>query len=114
MSSLLQVLVEAYTAVTNNLCRPKTPCDATPCLNGGQCVDQDSELLANRTYKCICPIGTTGDRCEVVDVCANHNPCSHGTCVNTAAGAVCKDCGADWTCKCCDTPAADVGRCQVC
>eukprot|EP00058_Branchiostoma_floridae_P005493 XP_002590981.1 hypothetical protein BRAFLDRAFT_69468 [Branchiostoma floridae] len=42
------------------LCTDVDECTSSPCLGGGTCVDQIG------SYKCNCPKGTAGDRCEAV------------------------------------------------
>lgn len=36
------------------------PCDAQPCLNGGQCFRGEGQSFA-----CVCPEGFTGPTCEI-------------------------------------------------
>ena len=36
------------------------PCSSDPCVNNGTCVDN-----GDNTFKCMCPPGVTGDRCQV-------------------------------------------------
>ena len=36
------------------------PCSRDPCVNNGTCVDN-----GDNTFKCMCPPGVTGDRCQV-------------------------------------------------
>lgn len=51
-------------------------CAEKPCLLGANCTD----LVAD--FKCDCPTGFTGKRCqEKIDLCAD-NPCKHGSCVD--------------------------------
>ena len=51
-------------------------CASQPCTHGGKCID-----LANYKYRCECPKGYNGDKCEISpDVCAA-NPCGlNGVC----------------------------------
>ena len=37
------------------------------CEYGGRCIPNDGYLVANRNFACICRIGSSGDRCEIVD-----------------------------------------------
>ncbi|EGD81882.1 fibropellin Ia [Salpingoeca rosetta] len=78
-------------------------CDSNPCLNGGTCKSKDH----GRDYKCYCPHGYKGERCEInrysttpsrptiteIDIC-DSNPCLNGgTCKS-------KDHGRDYKCYC--------------
>lgn len=64
----------------------KRPCDDTPCLNGGTCVNSDEGAT------CICSDGFDGTRCET-----NIDECSLRPCHN---GGRCID-GIDWRlCEC--------------
>lgn len=60
-------------------------CDSTPCLHGGQCVEEEGGAML-----CHCSLGYTGPRCEVmVDLC-NPNPCHQGVpCRSTEGGYLC-------------------------
>ena len=54
-------------------------CEPEPCLNGGQCLDLIND------FRCVCPHGTTGERCETNDndCAAADDLCHHGgTCVD--------------------------------
>ncbi|XP_066540896.1 protein jagged-1b isoform X2 [Hoplias malabaricus] len=61
-------------------------CDSAPCLNGGQCVEQEKD----KSMLCNCPVGYTGMYCEeVIDMC-NPNPCQKGVpCRRTDGGYMC-------------------------
>uniref|UniRef100_A0AAQ4PB77 Slit homolog 3 (Drosophila) n=1 Tax=Gasterosteus aculeatus aculeatus TaxID=481459 RepID=A0AAQ4PB77_GASAC len=49
------------------------PCLALPCLNNGTCVAE-----AAGSYRCTCPYGFKGQRCETpINACVSF-PCSHG------------------------------------
>lgn len=62
---------------SGELCQIADPCNAMPCQNGGKCV-----LEAAGQFRCDCPTGLAGDRCDRdVDECAM-NPCKHGHCFN--------------------------------
>nr|CAD7453923.1 unnamed protein product [Timema tahoe] len=43
-------------------CTDKNECLEEPCLNGGNCINQDPR----HRYRCICPGGFWGDNCELV------------------------------------------------
>jgi hypothetical protein len=47
------------------------PCASQPCLNQGTC------MRDNGGYRCICPPGYSGARCEIRDACQS-NPCMNG------------------------------------
>ncbi|CAF4581754.1 unnamed protein product, partial [Rotaria sp. Silwood2] len=37
------------------------------CLNGGQCIPFDENFISQNNFRCICPKGFSGDRCEIID-----------------------------------------------
>ena len=47
------------------------PCASQPCMNQGTCVPQ------NGGFRCVCPAGYSGSRCEIRDACQS-NPCMNG------------------------------------
>jgi Notch-like protein len=47
------------------------PCASQPCMNRGTCMRE------NGGFRCICPPGYSGTRCEVRDACQS-NPCMNG------------------------------------
>ena len=47
------------------------PCLSQPCMNQGTCIRQ------NGGFRCVCPPGYTGSRCEIRDACQS-NPCMNG------------------------------------
>lgn len=58
-------------------------CSPEPCLNGGVCTD-----LFNQ-FRCECPLGLGGLRCnETVDAC-DSEPCVHGNCSSKPTGFEC-------------------------
>ncbi len=61
-----------------------------PCMNGGQCVDEDF------TFSCNCAPGFEGTRCENdIDECAS-NPCQNGAnCANEVDQYTC-NCAPGW------------------
>ena len=63
-------------------------CSPNPCKNGGVCTD-----LIN-SFRCTCPIGFAGERCERVQKqCGYDNPCMNGgTCRNTYNSGFACDC----------------------
>ena len=64
-----------------------------PCQNGGTC-----QVVATSTYRCICPAGFIGIRCEQ-RIC-DPNPCLYG--------GVCLPYGNTFQCQC---PPQYTGRC---
>ena len=55
------------------VCEEKNECEASPCRNGGTCIDGDN------AYECNCRNGFMGLNCEnPIDYCANQNPCQNG------------------------------------
>ncbi len=61
------------------------PCASQPCVNQGTCLPQ------NGGFRCVCPPGFTGTRCEIRDACQS-NPCLNGgTCqpINGNGGYQC-------------------------
>ncbi|XP_033121010.1 neurogenic locus notch homolog protein 1-like [Anneissia japonica] len=71
--------------VTGQFCE-YTPCSGRPCLNGGTC-----HPFYGDAYTCLCPPGTSGDNCQIIDpdVCAN-SPCKNfGSCSEFGNAADC-------------------------
>ncbi|XP_035230192.1 fibropellin-3-like, partial [Stegodyphus dumicola] len=62
------------------------PCSPNPCNNGGTCLD------VRRSYRCVCPYGYKGRKCEIEtneDSC-DVNPClNDGICVRNGSGFTC-------------------------
>ncbi len=61
------------------------PCASQPCMNQGTC------MRDNGGYRCVCPPGYSGSRCEIRDACQS-NPCTNGgTCqsINSNVGYQC-------------------------
>lgn len=62
-------------------CSQVDACASGPCLHGGTCED------AYGSYRCACPAGWSGTRCEHdLDECSS-NPCVHGNCSDGVAAA---------------------------
>ena len=76
-------------------------CDNNPCHNGGTCDEyiSDSGYLH---FKCHCPAGTKGDKCELDtrNEC-QYNPCINGQCIDKIGDFDCA-CEAQWRGKKCD------------
>ncbi|XP_028919839.1 protein crumbs homolog 1 isoform X2 [Ornithorhynchus anatinus] len=73
--------ISANSVVTG--CLRVDACGSAPCLHGGDCEDTYD------SYRCACPVGWTGMRCEInVDECLS-NPCVHGNCSDRVASYVC-------------------------
>jgi hypothetical protein len=62
-------------------------CSTNPCRNGGVCTDLIND------YRCTCPIGFAGQKCEInKGGCGHENPCLNGgTCRDSFASYIC-DC----------------------
>ncbi|XP_072245890.1 neurocan core protein [Leuresthes tenuis] len=60
------------------------PCQTNPCLHGGSCLQEGDG------YSCYCPLGFSGESCEIdVDDCQS-NPCQNGgTCIDEINSFVC-------------------------
>ena len=61
------------------------PCASQPCMNQGTCTSE------NGGFRCVCPAGYSGSRCEIRDACQS-NPCMNGgTCqsINGNGGYQC-------------------------
>ena len=55
------------------------PCASQPCMNQGTC------MRDNGGFRCVCPPGYTGQRCEIRDACQS-NPCMNGGTCQTVNG----------------------------
>ncbi|XP_040441615.1 LOW QUALITY PROTEIN: basement membrane-specific heparan sulfate proteoglycan core protein [Falco naumanni] len=64
-------------------CGQRSPCLHAACLHGGRCLPL---LAGTPAYRCLCPPGFSGPRCEQEeDRCLHRNPCLHGgTCKGNA------------------------------
>eukprot|EP00794_Sanderia_malayensis_P006970 gene6970-7755_t len=66
-------------------------CAASPCKNGGQCVD-----LYQR-YACICPTGLTGSQCQTAKPCPNPDVPVYGQLVSRTSTEAKVKCNAGYT-----------------
>lgn len=66
-------------------------CAPAPCRNCGTCL---ADPFSKAGYRCQCPTGATGAKCEVdtVNECGVHNPCG--------ANERCTDQAGDYECFC--------------
>lgn len=63
-------------------------CDPNPCLNGGLCTDD-----GRGSFSCRCPVGTSGELCEILDSACLPNPCQNsGVCVEEEGGTFSCEC----------------------
>ena len=51
-------------------CYINTDCQ-DKCQNNGQCIPSDDFLMFNRTYRCVCKDGFTGEQCEITNTKLN-------------------------------------------
>jgi hypothetical protein len=56
------------------------------------------------TYTCSCPMGWSGNRCEISGGCGTTNPCQRGTCTPGDAGGFICTCDPGWTGMTCNMP----------
>ena len=77
-----------------NACRPE------PCMNGGNCMLAELDLLG---YRCECPDYFTGPNCEFENECDSVQPCENG--------GTCIDLVNDFSCECPDGFTGDT--CEV-
>lgn len=57
-------------------CDERNYCEGNPCKNNGACI------LTTGSYRCECPEGFRGNKCELdVNEC-HSNPCLRGKCIN--------------------------------
>ncbi|XP_030244905.1 basement membrane-specific heparan sulfate proteoglycan core protein-like [Drosophila navojoa] len=61
------------------------PCAASPCANGGICLESQTELA----YTCVCQQGWTGRNCAVEGTQCTPGLCGAGRCENTELGMEC-------------------------
>ena len=45
-----------------------TPCYSSPCQNGATCKVKKEKDGEDKEYECDCPLGFTGDDCEVLEI----------------------------------------------
>ncbi|XP_038077101.1 uncharacterized protein LOC119744950 [Patiria miniata] len=69
----LEVKYRCSSEVVQKANLPANPCAENPCLNGGQCVTQET----SRGYKCTCPHDRTGPNCEFEEVSCRASGISH-------------------------------------
>lgn len=83
---ILCAFLFAALLVGQNCSRPMDACLSRPCTNNGRC-----ENLLNG-FRCNCPLGFTGSRCETSqDLCASHHSCHNGAkCVPVGNSVQCR------------------------
>ena len=82
-------------------------CSSNPCRNGGVCTD-----LIN-SFRCTCPIGFAGERCEkVVNDCGYDNPCLNGgTCQSNGYNSYVCDCRIGFSGHRCENAQCNLNSC---
>ncbi|GAB6032299.1 hypothetical protein CHUAL_010938 [Chamberlinius hualienensis] len=69
---------------TSPNCTEINECSTNPCQNGATCEDQIGQ------FKCICPVGYSGETCtENIDECVNQPCLNGGTCVDGIGSYTC-------------------------
>ena len=99
-------------------------CASSPCLNGGTCIQLESEFeslhkAAAGSYQCQCDLFYSGSRCELYSgttrsptVCPSSScPCDSSPCLNGGSCSA-KNNGSNYNCAC---PAGSYGtNCEIC
>ncbi|KAK2146654.1 hypothetical protein LSH36_591g01144 [Paralvinella palmiformis] len=67
-------------------------CLMKPCSNGGTCLSKSLSTSQN-DFKCVCPLGTYGNKCEMT----GQGPCAGDPCLN---GGTCEAVGGSFKCRC--------------
>ncbi|XP_071842391.1 uncharacterized protein [Apostichopus japonicus] len=67
--------VVTCTFILTVLAAPVAPCDSTPCLNGGTCINAPA---FGNDFRCICTLGFSGNQCET----GGTGPCLPSPCLN--------------------------------
>lgn len=71
-------------------CQISESCDDTPCRNGGTCSPAPGPTGSTGGFRCTCPSGLTGIRCELQVNDCSPNPCKNsGSCIESANGFKC-------------------------
>uniref|UniRef100_A0A8C2GDN5 Notch receptor 2 n=1 Tax=Cyprinus carpio TaxID=7962 RepID=A0A8C2GDN5_CYPCA len=102
-------------------CQHKDPCYVGYCLSGGECTV--SVAGVPRSPSCVCPLGFTGQRCEIQEnsTCFPNNPCTNGGKCSLLPNDQYKcQCARGWTgqrCEqedtCLSSPCANGGICNA-
>ncbi|VDM92874.1 unnamed protein product [Litomosoides sigmodontis] len=87
-------------------CDERNYCEGNPCKNNGQCVSTVGG------YRCECPEGFHGKKCELdVNEC-HSNPCFRGKCINEFGSYRC-ECPNDFIGRNCETFSLNVDPCST-
>ena len=97
--SVLLVIMESTVQIED--------CAASPCQNGGTCVD------GVNTYTCQCATGFTGSTCSDIDDCPAMNPCQNGgSCVDGVDSYTC-NCPSRFSGNNCETGRFNSKTCKI-
>lgn len=103
--------------VSNQPQTPLQPCDANPCFNNAECLN-----LPNGDFRCQCPWGWTGARCQICLTDCASNPCpANKRCRARYGGGfdcICPPDRTGFNCEiqndlCASQPCLNGGQCQV-